>query len=74
MREITTQELIDRILLADGDELNEVMDAVTERFTEVWPEYDLMIMSVHGHTAEAHLKALDKTRAIYEGLKQRHPE
>lgn len=74
MRENTSQELIDRVLLADSDELNDVMDAVTERFTELWPEWELLIMSIHGHTAEAHLKALDKTRAIYEGLKQRHPE
>ena len=71
MREITSQELLDRILRADSDELNDVMDAVTERFTEIWPEWELMIMSIHGHTAETHLQALDKSREMYESLKRR---
>ena len=71
MREITSQELLDRILRADSDELNDVMNAVTERFTEIWPEWELMIMSIHGHTAEAHLQALNKTRELYESMKAR---
>ena len=71
MKEITSQELIDRVLLADPNELNDVMDAVTERFTEIWPEWELMIMSIHGHTPEAHLETLDRTRAVYERILSR---
>lgn len=70
MRKITQQEFIDHIFQADAEELNQVMDAVTERFTEIWHEYEQMIMSSQEHATEAHLQALDKTRTIYEGLRQ----
>jgi len=71
MREITSQELLDRIFLADPNELNDIMDAVSERFMEIWPEWELLIMSIHGHTTEAHLQALNKTRELYESMKAR---
>lgn len=58
MDEITTQELLDRILCADAEELSEIITAVENRFREVWPDWDILIVSSEGRTPEAHIKAL----------------
>ena len=58
MKEITSQELIDRILCADADELNDAIDALEKRFREVWPDWELLVISAEGHTPEQHIKTL----------------
>lgn len=66
--EITSQELIERILQTDRVELNDVLDAATERFTELWPEWELMTISVKGHTGEVYVETLEKVLAYYRKL------
>ena len=68
MMEITSQELIERILQTDRVELNDVLDAATERFTELWPECELMTISVKGHTGEVYVETLEKVLAYYRKL------
>ena len=61
MMELTTQELLERIHCAARDELNEIISAVTERFRELWPEWDLLTISVVGRTPADHIKTLEQS-------------
>ena len=60
MKEITTQVLLERIHCADGDELNEIISAATERFRELWPEWDLLTISCEGRNPEDHIRTLER--------------
>ena len=60
MMEITTQALLERIGCAQKEELNEILTAVTERFREVWPEWDLLTISCEGRTQEDHIRTLEQ--------------
>ena len=68
MKELSLQELLDRILRAEPEELDPIIVAVTERFTQVWPEWELMTISIPGHTAEAHINALNKALQYVHSL------
>jgi len=60
MQEITLEALLDRILCADAEELSEIIDTVAERFGKLWPDWELTTLSIHGHTAEAHVSAFQQ--------------
>ena len=60
MKEITLEELTSRILCADPEELNGIIDAVVDRFTEVWPDWELATLSIPGHNAEARIAAFQQ--------------
>ena len=61
MAEIKLEELLERIHCASAEELNPILDAITSRFGEVWPEWELVTLTVQGHSPEAHLAALQKS-------------
>ena len=67
--EIKTEELLKRICTADASELNEIMTAVTERFRQLWPDWDLLTISCEGRTPEAHMEALEKSIRIMAACK-----
>lgn len=53
-REITLQEVVERIEHADHMEIDAMIDAVRRRYSRVFPDWDVMFMSVHsGNEAEA---------------------
>ena len=60
LKEIITEERMERIGCADAGELNEIMAAVTERFRELWSDWDLLLVSCEGRTPQAHIKALEQ--------------
>ena len=64
MKEITTEELLDRISAAGPDELNEIIEAVQVRFRILWPDWELMLISALGHTPEEHIEVLRRQIAI----------
>ena len=63
MSDIKLEELLDRIYEASAEELNPILNAVTERFSELWPQWELATLSVQGHDrqnlADAMLKSID---------------
>ena len=61
MKEITTQELLRHIQLVEAEDMDQVLDAITMRFGQLWPEWELLTLSVPGHTAKVHIEALQKT-------------
>lgn len=61
MKELTTQALLERIQCADRDELQAIIPAVTERFWELWPEWDLLVISCEGRTPADHIKTLERS-------------
>ena len=61
MQNITLEALLDRIYCATEEELNPILNAITERFGELWPEWELATLSIHGHDRESHLEALQKS-------------
>lgn len=65
---ITSEELLNRILCAK-EELQPIINAVTERFSELWPEWELMTLSIQGHDRESHIKALQDSIAVLSGGK-----
>ena len=60
MEKIKMEELLGRIGCADAGELNEIMAAVTDRFRELWSDWDLLLISCEGCTPQAHIKALEQ--------------
>ena len=67
--EIKTEELLERISCADANELNEIMAAVTERFRELCPDWDLLFISCEGRTLQAHIEAFEKSIRIMAACK-----
>ena len=61
MTDMKLEDLLDRINCATEDELNPILNAVTARFTEVWPEWELLTLTIHGHDKESHIEALQKS-------------
>ena len=62
---ITSEELLDRIYCADKEEINPIINAITKRYSEVWPEWELLTISVQGHRPENHIKALQDSIALF---------
>ena len=60
LKEIKTEELLERIGCADANELDEIITAAGKRFRELWPEWGLLVISSEGRTPQAHIEALEK--------------
>ena len=69
MSNITLEALLDRIYCAQEQELDGVCKALTERFSEIYPEWELLILSVHGHDAQSHIDALQASMDFFQNQK-----
>ena len=61
MTNINLEDLLDRIYCATEEELNPIINAVTERFSEVHPDWELATLSIRGHNRESHLDTLQRS-------------
>ena len=61
MKEVTLDVLLERIALADADEINAILNMVSERFGEVYPGYELLTITVQGRDAQSQIDALQKS-------------
>lgn len=61
MSDINIEDLLDRIYCASAEELNPIINACMERFSEIWPEWELMTLSVQGHDRDSQIEALQKS-------------
>ena len=61
MKEITLNVLLERIARADADEINAILNMVSERFGEVYPGYELLTITVQGHDPQNQIDALQKS-------------
>lgn len=61
MSDIKLEELLDRIYEASAEELNPILNAVTERFSELWPQWELATLSVQGHDRQNLADAMQKS-------------
>jgi len=61
MTEINLEELLDRIYEASAEELNPILNAVTERFSELWPQWELATLSVQGRDRQNLADAMQKS-------------
>ena len=64
MKDISLEELLDRIYCSSIEEINPILNAVRERFGELWSDWELTTLSVHGHTTEDHAAALAQALAL----------
>ena len=69
MKDITLENVLDRILCATAEEINPVLNAVTERFGEVYPDHELLTITIQGHDKQSHLDALQKTMDLVSSCK-----
>lgn len=67
---IKLAELLERIYCADEEEINPIINAVTERFSEIWPEWELLTLSIHGNDRESHIRALQGSLALLNKIKE----
>ena len=70
MNTITAQELLDRILCAEAHEFPSILDAVRERYPEVFPDLELLTFSVPGSSPEKQIELLQSAIRILSGLKK----
>ena len=61
MNQISLQMLLDSILTANGEELKCILETAKMRYSEIWPECDLLFITAEGFTPEAHVHALQTT-------------
>lgn len=61
MEHISTDELLSRIQCASTEESGPILDIVAKRFSQVWPEWELLTLSIHGHDPASHVEALQKS-------------
>ena len=67
MTELTVQQLIDRILRANTLELRQILDAVRERFSELYPNRELMTFCAPGSDPDRQIALLqDAVRLLTE--------
>ena len=69
MKEITLDALLERIALADADEINAILNIISERFGEVYPGYELLSVTVQGHDPESQIDALQKSIGLLKRCK-----
>ena len=70
MHKIALEELLNRILCADSRELFLILDTVSERFSELFPENELLTFSAPGSDTEKQIELLQSAIRILSGLKK----
>lgn len=70
VNEISLQELLDRILCAEAHEFSGILDAVTERYAEVFPSRELLTLSAPGSDPEKQTELLQSAIHVPSGLKK----
>jgi len=71
MKETTMQDLLDRILCADTRELRCILDAVMERFSELFPDQELLTLAVPGSDPDRQIAALQQAIALLSNLNKK---
>jgi len=61
MSVIHLHTLPDQILNAAPEEFDSILDAVQERFNELHPDWELLTVTVRGHTDADRIAALEKS-------------
>ena len=64
MQRILLSDLLDRIDCADSKEISSILNAVTERFSELNPGWELFTLTFHGHGVKDRTDALQKSLAF----------
>lgn len=64
MHNINLETLMDRIYCAETDELDPILNAVIERFSEIHPGWELMAVTVQGHKTKDRIAALKSSIAL----------
>ena len=68
MNDIKLEVLLDKTYCATEEEINPIISAITERFTEIYPEWELMSLSIHGHDQESRLESLRKSIDVIKNI------
>ena len=71
MKKLTLQELIERILCAESREINSILDAVTERFSELFPDQELLTLAVPGSDPDRQIAALQRSIVLLSTLNEK---
>ena len=61
MKDVPLDTLLERIACANADENNSIINVLSERFGEVYPDHELLTITIQGHDKQSHLDALQKT-------------
>ena len=69
MKEISIEELLDRILCADTQEFPQILDAVRERFSELFPDQELLTLTAKGSSPDCQIDELQKAIALLAASK-----
>jgi hypothetical protein len=69
MHRLTTQEIIDQILLADKSEILDILDSARERFSELFPDQELLVLAVPGSDPDSQITELHKAASLLSGIK-----
>ena len=69
MYPISLTELTERILCADPGELHAILDAARERFSELFPDQELLLFTAPGSDPDAQIRELQKAIAFLSEIK-----
>ena len=61
MKDVPLDTLLERIACANADENNSIINVLSERFGEVYPDHELLTITIQGHDRQSHLDALQKS-------------
>ena len=69
MQQISFTELIDRILAANSGEILDILDSARERFSELFPDQELLVLAVPGSDPDSQITELHKAASLLSGIK-----
>lgn len=61
MKDVPLGALLESIAYANADEINAIMNVLSEHFGEVYPDHELLTITIQGHDRQSHLDALQKS-------------
>lgn len=60
LRVIYMSDILSKIQQADDNEINEIIDAITQRYSEVYPDWEIMFLALPRHDPDACLRKLEQ--------------
>ena len=70
MNHISLEDLLDRILCADSGELFQILDAAAERFSELFPDRELLTFTAEGSSPDSQIALLQSAMTLLASTKK----
>ena len=71
MKKLSTDALIEGILSADASDFPSLLDALRERFSELFPDQELLTLTAPGSCPDDQIESLRKAAGLLSSLNEK---